>query len=58
MQSSNQIKWLAIGGERVSFSNQHNFFIVDYPDGKFLTVHSTTEQMLKRHPKKNEQASK
>lgn len=35
MQSSNQIKWLAVGGERVSFSNQHNFFIVDYPDGKF-----------------------
>lgn len=58
MQSTNQIKWRTKKGETVSFSNQHNFFIVDYPDGKFITVHSTTEQMLKRHPKKDEQATK
>jgi hypothetical protein len=54
MQSTNQIKWHTKNGETVSFSNQHNFFIVDYTDGKFLTVHSTTKQMLKRHPKKDE----
>lgn len=57
MQSANQIKWTAVGGERVSFSNQHNFFIVDFPDGKFLTIHSTTDIMLKRHPKKDEAAN-
>jgi len=49
---NNQIKWHAVGGECVSYSHQHNFFIVDYPDGKFITVQSTVEIMLQRHPKK------
>lgn len=48
---SNQIqKWTAKNSEKISRSKEHkDMFIVDYPDGKFITVHSTTEQMIERH---------